>query len=50
MTLSGEPFTKIGLVEWLIVKALSSSQSSTKKKKKKKKDGSVSGGGCYGAR
>jgi hypothetical protein len=37
MTLSGEPFTKIGLVEWLIVKALRSSQSSTKKKKRKKK-------------
>jgi hypothetical protein len=32
-----KPFTKIGLVEWLKVKALSSS-SSTEKKKKKKKD------------
>jgi hypothetical protein len=29
-----KPFTKIGLVEWLKVKALSSSPSTTKKKKK----------------
>jgi hypothetical protein len=29
-----EPFTKIGLVEWLKVKALSSSPSIAKKKKK----------------
>jgi hypothetical protein len=28
-----KPFTKIGLVEWLKVKALSSSLSTTKKKK-----------------
>jgi hypothetical protein len=28
-----KPFTKIGLLEWLKVKALSSSSSSTKKKK-----------------
>jgi hypothetical protein len=33
----GKPFTKIGVVEWLKVKALSSSPSTTKKKKKKKK-------------
>jgi hypothetical protein len=33
----GEPFTKkIGLVEWLKVKDLSSSPSTTKEKKKKK--------------
>jgi uncharacterized protein YaiL (DUF2058 family) len=32
-------FTKIGLVEWLKVKALSSSPRTTKKKKKKKKSG-----------
>jgi hypothetical protein len=31
----GKPFTKIGVVEWLKVKALSSSPSTTKKKKKK---------------
>jgi hypothetical protein len=31
------PFTKIGLVEWLKVKALSSSPSTAKKKKKRKK-------------
>jgi hypothetical protein len=31
-----KPFTKIGLVEWLKVKAQSSSPSTTKKKKKKK--------------
>jgi hypothetical protein len=31
---SQKPFTKIGLVEWLKVKALSSSPSTTKKKKK----------------
>jgi hypothetical protein len=30
-----KPFTKIGLVEWLKVKALSSSPSTTTKKKKK---------------
>jgi hypothetical protein len=30
-----KPFTKIGLVEWLKVKALSSSPSTTKKKKKR---------------
>jgi hypothetical protein len=30
-----KPFTKIGLVEWLKVKALSSSPSTTKKKKNK---------------
>jgi hypothetical protein len=29
-----KPFTKIGLVEWLKVKALSSSPSTTKKKEK----------------
>jgi hypothetical protein len=29
-----KPFTKIGLVEWLKVKTLSSSPSTTKKKKK----------------
>jgi hypothetical protein len=29
-----KPFTKIGLVEWLKVKALSSSPSTTKEKKK----------------
>jgi hypothetical protein len=32
-----KPFTKVGLVEWLKVKALSSSPSTAKKKKKKKK-------------
>jgi hypothetical protein len=32
-----KPFTKIGLVEWLKVKALSSSPSIVKKKKKKKR-------------
>jgi hypothetical protein len=32
-----KPFTKIGLVEWLKVKALSSSPSTAKKKKKKKR-------------
>jgi hypothetical protein len=32
-TLSGKPFTKIGLVEWLKVKALSSSPITAKKKK-----------------
>jgi hypothetical protein len=32
-TLSRKPFTKIGLVEWLKVKALSSSPSTTKKKR-----------------
>jgi hypothetical protein len=31
-----KPFTKIGLVEWLKVKVLSSSPSTTKKKKTKK--------------
>jgi hypothetical protein len=30
-----KPFTKIGLVEWLKVKALSSSPNTTKQKKKK---------------
>jgi hypothetical protein len=30
-----KPFTKIGLVEWLKVKAMSSSPSTAKKKKKK---------------
>jgi hypothetical protein len=35
----GKPFTKIGVVEWLKVKALSSSPSTTKKKKKKKRLG-----------
>jgi hypothetical protein len=30
-----KPFTKIGLVEWLKVKTLSSSPSTAKKKKKK---------------
>jgi hypothetical protein len=30
-----KPFTKIGLVEWLKVKALSSSPSTATKKKKK---------------
>jgi hypothetical protein len=30
-----KPFTKIGLVKWLKVKALSSNPSTTKKKKKK---------------
>jgi hypothetical protein len=30
-----KPFTKIGLVEWLKVKALSSSLSTAKKKKRK---------------
>jgi hypothetical protein len=33
----GKPFTKIGLVEWLKVKALSSSPRTAKKKKKEKK-------------
>jgi hypothetical protein len=33
-----KPFTKIGLVEWLKVKALSSSLSTTKKKKERKKE------------
>jgi hypothetical protein len=31
-----KPFTKIGLVEWLKVKVLSSSPSATKKKERKK--------------
>jgi hypothetical protein len=31
---SSKPYTKIGLVEWLKVKALSSSLSTAKKKKK----------------
>jgi hypothetical protein len=35
--ISKNPSQKIGLVEWLKVKALSSSLSSAKKKKKKKK-------------
>jgi hypothetical protein len=34
-------FTKIGLVEWLKVKVLSSSPSTAKKKKKKKEPGRV---------
>jgi hypothetical protein len=33
-----KPFTKIGLVEWLKVKALSSNLSTTKKKKKELSD------------
>jgi hypothetical protein len=33
-----KPFTKIGLVEWIKVKALSSSPSTTKKKKKKERN------------
>jgi hypothetical protein len=37
-----KPFTKIGLVEWHKVKALSSSPSTTKKRKKKKKKAHVS--------
>jgi hypothetical protein len=32
-----KPITKIGLVEWLKVKALSSSPSTARKKKKKKR-------------
>jgi hypothetical protein len=32
-----KPFTKIGLVKWLKVKALSSNPSTAKKKKKKPK-------------
>jgi hypothetical protein len=32
-----KPFTKIGQVEWLIMKALSSSPSTAKKKKKKER-------------
>jgi hypothetical protein len=31
-----KPLTKVGLLEWLKVKALSSSPSTAKKKKKKK--------------
>jgi hypothetical protein len=31
-----KPFTKIGLVEWLKMKALSSSPNTAKKKKKRK--------------
>jgi hypothetical protein len=31
-----KPFTKIGLLEWLKVKTLTSSPSTTKKKKRKK--------------
>jgi hypothetical protein len=34
--ISKKPFTKIGLVEWLKVKALSSSPSTKKKKKKER--------------
>jgi hypothetical protein len=34
-----KPFTKIGLMEWLKVKALSLSPSTKKKKKKKKNPG-----------
>jgi hypothetical protein len=38
-----KPFTKIGLVEWLKVKALNSGPSAEKKKKKKKPhEGNVS--------
>jgi hypothetical protein len=33
-----KPFTKIGLVEWLKVKALSSSPSMAKTKKRKKRE------------
>jgi hypothetical protein len=33
-----KPFIKIGLAEWLKVKALSSSPSTAKKKKKKRKE------------
>jgi hypothetical protein len=33
----GKPFTKIGLVEWLEVKALSSSPRTAKKNKEKRK-------------
>jgi hypothetical protein len=33
-----KPFTKIGLVEWLKVKGLSSSSSTTKKKKKEEEE------------
>jgi hypothetical protein len=33
-----KPLTKIGLVDWLKVKALSSSPSTAKKKEKKKKE------------
>jgi hypothetical protein len=36
-----KPFTKIELVEWLKVKALSSSPSTAKKKKKRKIQGNV---------
>jgi ribosomal protein S21 len=36
--ISKKPITKIGLVEWLKVKTLSSSPSTAKKKKKKRKD------------
>jgi hypothetical protein len=36
--ISKNPSQKIGLVEWLKVKALSSSLSSAKKKKKKRSD------------
>jgi hypothetical protein len=39
-----KPFTKIGLVEWLKVKALSSTPSTAKKKKKKKKSTQNRGG------
>jgi hypothetical protein len=35
-TLSGKPFIKIGLVEWLKMKALSASPSTAKKKKELK--------------
>jgi hypothetical protein len=34
--ISNKPITKIGLVEWLKMKALSSSPSTAKKKKKEK--------------
>jgi hypothetical protein len=35
--ISNKPITKIGLVEWLKMKALSSSPSTAKKKKKEKR-------------
>jgi hypothetical protein len=36
--ISKKPITKIGLMEWLKVKALSSNLSTAKKKKKERKD------------
>jgi hypothetical protein len=41
--ISKKTFTKIGLVEWLKVKALSSSSSTAKKKRKRKKEGGREG-------